>query len=1311
MFVAIFNFFRNRTWLARLLFVLSLGLFLFLGSRIRFDEDMNSMLPEHGDIRAMNEVLSRTRAGEQIVFLASFKDSTYTDQDSLIGLTASYVDGLKQSCGAWIDSISLQAGSGMEEGLATTFREHLPLLLTEDDYRSLDSLTRPDKIRRSLADAKRVLLSPASVVYKDLVAADPIGLSRVVWGRLSALQYDPGFELYDGYIFSEDGRRLSFFLRPRHPASETGVNSRFFSAMNRYTDSFTAASPGIAITYFGGAAVAAGNATQMRTDTIVTLSVTVLLLLALTYYYFRRKRTPLLLLLPVLYGGAFGLALMYLVQGSVSIIALGAGAIVMGIAIDYSIHFLSHARQSAGMRETIRELQGPLTIGSFTTIAAFLSLRLVHLPLLRDLGLFAAASLAGAALCTLVFLPHFPIGTANGRQSRVTIFDRLARFEPARSKLLLWSIVLLTPIMAWWSTRVQFDNDLMHLNYLSPRMKAAEAEVSKASAFALSSIFVIGRGKDEEGALQKLEGAAPIIDSLHSKELIRATSNPSLFVPSAAEQEARAHRWQAFWNEERRRAVMSEVQVAAKIEGFSPDAFAGFEASLGRDAGRLDAASLSALKQLFPGGFSENDKGERYAVASLKVSPEHRTAVMNAFAGKDGIMITDRQQGASRMAQLLSEDFQSIALYSSMIVFFALLIAYGRIELAVISFLPMVISWVWILGLMAMLGIQFNIVNIIISTLIFGLGDDYSIFTLNGLMERYRTRRDHTPSVRVAVYVSVATVLIGLGALLLAQHPALRSIAAISVTGMLCVLLVSQTLQPALFRALIQGRADKGKHPFTVWSLTKSTFAFIYFVSCSLFISLAGVFLIRLWPFGKERGKLIFHRLVRRGTWSVLYIMANVKKRVINRRLAEFSKPAVYVANHSSFLDILLVTALHPRVVLLTNKWVYRSPVFGAVVRLAEYYPVADGAEDSLEPLRDLAARGYSIIVFPEGTRSHTGRVQRFHKGAFFIAERLRLDLVPLLIHGAHYTMTKGDWLLKDGELNVYVYPRIPPAQAAGYAALEVPGVKHKQAFTVSGNLPLGATYSERAKGFGRWYRDELAQVKALRETPTYFREQLIRSYTFKGPVLEWYCRIKTSLEKNYETFHRLLPKAGRIYDLGCGYGFAAYMLRWSAGGRQVTGVDYDGAKIAVAQALHLRDEQIAFEAGDLRQFPLEAAKGILLADVLHYLLPAEQSGLLVRCAAALAPGGVLIVRDGVVELAARQKGTALTELFSTRIFGFNRTTNPLHFITQRGMEEFARAHDLSLEIVDEAKLTSNLVFVFRRSGERPLYSKNEGSS
>jgi SAM-dependent methyltransferase len=270
--------------------------------------------------------------------------------------------------------------------------------------------------------------------------------------------------------------------------------------------------------------------------------------------------------------------------------------------------------------------------------------------------------------------------------------------------------------------------------------------------------------------------------------------------------------------------------------------------------------------------------------------------------------------------------------------------------------------------------------------------------------------------------------------------------------------------------------------------------------------------------------------------------------------------------------------------------------------------------------------------------------------------------------------MQKGDWLLKNGQLNVYFHNRIPVSDTR-----------------------LGNNYSERAKGFGRWYRNSLEAVKEEKETPTYFREQLLSCYTYKGPVLEWYCRIKTAMEGNYETFHRLLPREGVIYDLGCGYGFASYMLHWSARGRRITGVDYDEDKIAVAQALHLRDADILFEAADLRSYPLNAANAIIITDVLHYLLPEEQDALLARCAAALLPGGILIIRDGVVELKERQKRTALTEVFSTRILGFNKTTNNLHFISRRSIESFAVANGLDLGILDEARYTSNLIFVLRR--------------
>ena len=97
-------------------------------------------------------------------------------------------------------------------------------------------------------------------------------------------------------------------------------------------------------------------------------------------------------------------------------------------------------------------------------------------------------------------------------------------------------------------------------------------------------------------------------------------------------------------------------------------------------------------------------------------------------------------------------------------------------------------------------------------------------------------------------------------------------------------------------------------------------------------------------------------------------------------------------ANHNSFLDILAIGKLHPKIIFLVNDWVYNSPVFGKAVQLAGFYPVSNGLENGLDHLKEKVAQGYSLMAFPEGTRSKTHKINRFHKGAFYLAEYFNLD-------------------------------------------------------------------------------------------------------------------------------------------------------------------------------------------------------------------------------------------------------------------------------------------------------------------------------
>ena len=154
----------------------------------------------------------------------------------------------------------------------------------------------------------------------------------------------------------------------------------------------------------------------------------------------------------------------------------------------------------------------------------------------------------------------------------------------------------------------------------------------------------------------------------------------------------------------------------------------------------------------------------------------------------------------SSIASHLSDDFNYIGWACACIVFFFLWASFRSLPLALLSFLPMAVSWLWILGIMALLGIQFNIINIILSTFIFGQGDDYTIFMTEGTVYEYKHHRPMLASYRRAIILSALIMFIGIGSLIIARHPALHSLAEVTIVGMFSVVLMAFVIPPLAFR-------------------------------------------------------------------------------------------------------------------------------------------------------------------------------------------------------------------------------------------------------------------------------------------------------------------------------------------------------------------------------------------------------------------------------------------------------------------------------------------------------------------------------
>lgn len=1210
--LSIYHYFAKNRSVFYIVFAASFIVTGYFASQLKLEEDISKVIPKDKNTGKLTEIFQDSKFVDKMAIMVSLKDTSTAQPDSLVAFADEFAARVQSKLSPYIKKASFKVDGEVVLKLFDAISQQLPVYLVEGDYRTIDSLIRPENIRTTLQNDIKTLSSPAGIAQKKIIINDPAGLSLIGLKKLQELQYDKSFELYDDYVITTDHKNLMMFITPQYPPNNTGKNAAFLQGLDDILqDLHDKDFKHIDASYFGAVAGFAGNAAQLRIDTALTFTITVLVLILFLGLYFRKKKAPFIILIPVLFGGLFSLAVIYFIKGGLSVIALGTGSVVVGIAVNYSLHVFNHYRHTKSVEQVIKDLMLPLTVGSFTTIGGFFCLEFVQSDMLKDLGLFAGFSLIGASLCSLVFLPQFITSENEEKEGKVLSFrfiEKAASYRPEYNKFIVIGIAILTVVFGYTAKYVKFEFDLTNMNYMSGKLKAAEAKLNHINRYALRSVYLVTEGKTLNEALVKNEQLSARIEELKRKNVVIKYSGVSSFILSNSLQQERITRWNRYWTPDKKQQLLTTLVSQGAALGFKPAAFDNFKNLLNKHFEVGDKDNAAELRNSFLDDFVNEKPGHSTVVTLVQTTPQNKTAVYDAFKDDQHVIVLDKQYLTNKLVLIINSDFGKIALMSSMLVLLVLWLTYGRIELTLVSFIPMFISWVWILGLMGIFGISFNIVNIVVSALIFGLGDDYSLYIMDGLLQEYKTGKQVLSSYKTSIYLSAITTVVGLGALVFAQHPALRSIAFISIIGICSVVVMSQILIPFFFNILIRNRVKKNHFPWTLTGFVKSLFAFCYFATGCILLTLLGL-LFRLSPFGKEKTKLVYHSILSGFTWSMVYIMGNVKKMIINRQYADYSKPAVIISNHQSFLDILSLAMQHPKLIFLTNNWVWNSPVFGAVARMADYYPVANGAENSVALLGELVKKGYSVVIFPEGTRSVDGVMKRFHKGAFYLAEQLNLDVLPIILHGTGYTMTKGDFLLKDGKITLEYLPRITPDDNR-----------------------FGQGFAERTKNISRYFKQEFSRLSSTIQNPAYYKEQLIYNYLYKGPLLEWQLKLTLRREKNYELFNELLPVKGKILHLNCGYGFMTYLLHFTAPEREFIAIDNDEDKIETAANCFSKDVKVTFIVGDSLSLPFETYDAVVLADTKE--MTTENKKLIIdKSMAHLAPGGIFLFKNTNGEL------------------------------------------------------------------------------
>ena len=1268
-FLSIYERFEKHPIVLWVTIFICIVLFSCLASQIKFNENITSFFNDGKD-ETQSAVFDNLRIKDKIIVVVSG-----TDPDEIIETADSFVENLQPAIDAgYIESVTEGIDQMAMEKCIDFIYSYLPIFLTDDDYARMADAVTETNIEKSVVNAYSMLTSASGMVIGDVIMQDPLNIGSHLLQQFAQFDANVQYELYADRIFTKDMSAMLMFIDPAYGMGNTGENEHLVELLDRAANVASTDSTGI--TCIGGPIVAVYNARQIKQDTTITLGIAFLIILLVIFLSFRNKWSIPLIIVPPIFGALFALAAVWVIQGNISAIAIGAGAVVLGVALSYSIHFISHINHTNDPRQVIADLASPLTIGCLTTIGAFAALMFTSSALLHDIGLFGVFVLIGTTLCCLIFLPHFIGKFDNKKHSRLLSFiERGNAYSYEDNKWIVLFFGVLTVVCLFFYNDVQFDTDMSGLNYMPADIEQTELKISETAGDNAKNIYIVSSADNLADLTARYEALGKVLEECKTEDRIKDFILLDNFVISPDEQRARIAKWNTFWNEHRE-ATLASIDKYALTIGFRVNAFSRFGELLSRDFSICnytadEVGDVPALREWIEVGDSS-----KILISRLLLDEDVKSDVYATIAAIPGTVVVDRAWFSSIMLENTVDDFNYILLISSLIVFVALFVSYGRLELTLLTFLPMCISWVIILGLMAMFDIRFNVVNIILATFIFGIGDDFSIFIMDGLLQEYKCGQKLLGAHKTAIFFSAFTAIVGMGVMIFAKHPALKSIAFISVLGLCVVVLVAYTVQPLLFRLFIGSQTRKGGFPYTFLSFLNSIYCFLYFFVGCIVIQFCMV-LFAILPIRVQRKKDCIHKVIYFFTRLFLNTMITVKTKRKNLCDESFEKPALVIANHQSFIDILLLLSTTPKFVMVTNRWVWNSPFFGQIVRYADFQNIDVGYDALVDALRKQVEAGYSVVVFPEGTRSADCSIQRFHKGAFYLAEKLNLDIIPILLYGTGQISSKRQpFYIKSGIIVANIMKRV----------------------CVDDNS-FGITYQEKSKCYRQLFVEEYSRMNDIygRASNMYFRDALIKNYIYKGPVLEWYMRVKCRIDGYYDLWDRLIPRNASVVDVGCGYGQMCFMLGTLAPQRKVLGIDYDSDKIELAKHSFLCNSRITFECADMRELALPFADAFIFNDSLHYVDNEKQFSILSQAVSHLNGNGIILVRDGDASDSQKHIKIENTEKWSTKIIKFNKTTENLSFTDSTKMKAFAKANDLYLQIQKCDKNSSETLYIFRK--------------
>lgn len=805
-FIRLFDYFQSHK---AVYWASMVALFVFFGyfaMQIHLEEDIDKLMPSSKNEDGTTKLAFADLKIKDKVFLLFAKEKEGTSYEELSAACDAFVDSLQQDS-ALVEDIFYQLSEDlMPEGI-DYMMEHLPAYIDSKAYEGFDTLMSQEHMVQQMDQNREDLASEIGEMFPELIQMDPIGMRTVLAEQLKPLLSAGNYQTLDGHFFVPDSTVCIAFLTPRFSSTNTGQGSALFERLNALRAQFAQSHPDIDISYHGTPASGYYNSSQIKHDLTTTIAGALVLVLIFLLVCFRRVDTIPLLLLPVVFGTLFGLSMMYWLKGEFSLLALGIGGVVLGVALSYVLHILTHHQYVSNGEQLLKDQVKPVFLGCLTTIGSFAGLIFINTALLQDFGLFAAFAIMGTTLFSLAYLPPLLRKGEGGFPAFIEKINNYP-FDRKKALLIIISILSIICIGAYVKEGTRFDADMHNLGYLEDMTEHSEQLLRDKTYTGDKQKYFASKGKTMEEAIEHFAVLDKKLDSLAKLGLVKSYTHTNQIFVSQKEQQKRIDAWHNYWNEERLAKVRQLISKTATQAGLNADAFSTFFEAATRDYEPDKLYEVGLIPQGYQSTLMEQSYDGNYLCFtsvrcqndSVRSAESDYIRICDAIASDPNLLVLDTYYYTTDTLLQMSSDFDVLQWLSMLFVFVVLLLSFHfNIKHTILGFMPILLSWLIVLGAMVIADVRFNLISIIISTFIFGIGVDYSIFVMDGLTNGNKEKLAYH---KTAILLSAVTLIVTVSSMLIAQHPAIKSVGFSTLVGLLSAVILSYVLQPAVYRWL-----------------------------------------------------------------------------------------------------------------------------------------------------------------------------------------------------------------------------------------------------------------------------------------------------------------------------------------------------------------------------------------------------------------------------------------------------------------------------------------------------------------------------